>query len=220
MAGEWSVSAILSRTEHQFDDLTSLTQADDFFAQQLDLIVDTANPHVLQTHGCRALRSAQLWTVNASALADVHLYNALEEAGKAANHRLRVLTGAIAGLDGVATFSVDPEATVTAVIEVAPSAEPRKTLFRGTAEEAAAHFPDSVNVGVAAALAGPGTERMQIEVVRPHNSDGRKLKLTARGAYGEFESISQPRVVPREIHTVAASIIAALRREDRTIWVG
>ena len=219
-AGLWSLAAVLARSVRQVGDLQTTTNPETFFAQPADLIIDLAGPGALASFGERMLATAECWTVNAAALADVTLVERLHTAGRQNGHRLRVLTGAIGGLDGVAVASIDDDAEVLVSIDIAPSEQPRECLYSGTAAGAAKRYPEQVNVAVAAALAGPGIKKTSVEVHRPNLAEGREMRLSARGDHGTFKSVSAPRVVPGKIHTVASCVIAALRERDKTIWVG
>ena len=84
----------------------------------LDLIVEAAGPAALAEHGARALAVADVWTVSGAALADPRLYEELEAAGRRSGHRLRLLSGAIAGLDGIAMAFADPDATLKLEVDL------------------------------------------------------------------------------------------------------
>ncbi len=220
-AGEWSLLAVLTQTERELDGLVSLTDADSFFKNDFDLIIDAASPVSMSLYGERALSVANLWTVNAAALADNELFSLLEDSGRKNGNRLRVLSGAIAGLDGLAAISVDEDAQVLATVDVAPSTEGRKTLFKGSVREGGKLFPESVNVAVATGLAGTGLDNVQIEVIQPDSGEDRNLSIEAKSQYGQLEVKAIPAVRPdKGIHMVAACLIAALRQEDEVIWVG
>lgn len=180
------------------------------------MIVEAAGPQALAEHGARALAIADVWTVSGAALADTVLFEELESTGRKAGHRLRIVAGAIAGLDGVSAAAVDPAMELTLQIEFPP--DHPFSSFNGTVREAAQHFPDSVNVAVAAALAGPGLDRAQIEV---RNSRGprHRLALSAQSRFGSLGAWTEPRFEPGT-HPVAACLIAALRRELQTVWAG
>ncbi len=219
-AGANTITHVLSRTAQSIDGLVTTTDAEAFLATPFDLVIDAATGHWLAEHGEQALRNTDVWTVNAGVLCDHDIRTRLEETGKQHGHRLRLLSGAIAGLDGVATACVDSAAQVVSSIDIASSEEPRTTLFEGSAVEASRQFPDSVNVAVAAAIGGPGLDKMTVKVMRPHVSEDRELSLSIESKFGEFEAVSRPRVVPGQVHTVSACIVAALLREDQVIWVG
>ncbi len=219
-AGQNELVAILSRKPRGFGNLQSLTDVSSFLAESFDLIIDTATPENFAAIGVQALTVADVWTVNATALADENLFKALEACGRANSHRLRIVHGAIAGLDGVSTLAVDPEAHIELRVDVAPSAEGRKTLFKGSVRGAAPLFPDSVNVALATGLCGTGLDNTQIEVVQPAEGEMRTLSLKGESRYGQLELSAMPAVRPDlAIHSVTASIIAALRRDEEVIWV-
>ena len=192
--------------------------APNFFDAQYDLIIEAAGPAALAMHGVRALECADVWTVSGSALADSRLFDALEEAGERSGHRLRLVAGAIAGLDAVAAGAVDPQAELRLELDLPPGEASSGVPFSGSVREAAARFPGNVNVAVAAALAGPGLDHTRVEVTRPAGPRHR-LALTIQSRFGTTATSSEPRVAPGT-HPVAACLIAELQRELRTIWAG
>jgi aspartate dehydrogenase len=217
----FSLLSVLTQNLRQLENIETVVDPDAFFDQQFDLIIDTAGPSSMIEHGARALRNADLWTVNAAALADAGLYNQLEATGREYGNRLRVLSGAIAGLDGVATLSIDGDAEVLTTVDVMPSEKGRGTLFKGGVREAAKLFPESINVAVATALASTAIDDVQIEVVQPDLKGPRSLTIKAQSQYGYLEVKTIPNVIPdKGIHTVAACIVAALRQENKVIWIG
>jgi aspartate dehydrogenase len=214
----WQLVAVLTRSPRQIEGVPTTTDAADFFARGCDLIVETAGPPALALHGCEALARADVWTVSAAALADEELLARIGDAAGQSGHRLRLLHGAIAGLDGVAAACVDPAAVLELQIDLPPGGGPPGVVFSGTVREAARLFPNSVNVAVTAALAGPGLDKTRIEVSHPDPAIPQRLALRAISVYGMCEAETSPRVEPG-IHPVAASIIAALRNELKAVWV-
>lgn len=220
-AGEWALAGVLANTGRCLEGVMVTTDVEAFFSGGLDLIVDTAGPDALRQHGVRALEIADLWTVSGTALAEPKFHDALESTGRRAGHRLRLLSGGIAGLDGVAAASIDQNAVVKMVVATTPTGEDRTQLFQGTAREAAKRYPNHANVVVATALAGPGLDAVSVQVIRPAATEGQTLSLTAQSVFGHFMVHVEANVVPENgFHTVAASIIASLRRESTILWAG
>lgn len=215
----WQVAGVLVRTPRGTACAGWTTEADAFFAQPYDLILETAGPQALARHGTRALAASDVWSVSAAALADADLHAALATAGHAAGHRLRLVSGAIAGLDGVAMAAVDPQADLQLDIDLPPGPEPAGAVFAGPVREGALRFPNQLNVAVAAALAGPGLDRARLVVRRPGPVPAHRLALHAAGRFGTVEAAVVPRVGPG-VHPVAASLIANLRRELQVVWAG
>ncbi|MDB5820490.1 MAG: hypothetical protein JWQ11_4130 [Rhizobacter sp.] len=199
--------------------LTILDDTDDFFAHPLDLVIEAAGPGALALHGTRALAVADVWTISAAALVDDELSRRLQSVAEQHGHRLRILHGAIGGLDGVSAVSVDPAATLELTIELPPNGDPSGPVFNGTVRDAARRYPNHVNVAAAAALAGHGLDATRIRIDRAAPGRMQRLSLHAESRYGSLIATTQPRVGPG-IHPVAASIIAALRRETAWLWVG
>lgn len=220
-AGDYTLGAVLTRNQQQLDHILTIVDPDVFFSQSFDLVIDTGGPTSMAQHAGRILETSDLWTVNAAALADPTLYELLESTGERFGNRLRVLSGAIAGLDGVATLSIDGDAVISTTVDVAPNIEGRKSLFKGSVREAAKLFPDSVNVAFATGLAASAVDKVQVEVIQPAEDEARTLGIKVTSQYGHCEVLTIPNVIPpEEIHTVAACIIAALRKENLVIWVG
>lgn len=221
-AGElpgWTVGGVLARHAHAFGGLRSTGDIDAFLAGGYDLIIEAAGPAALAEHGVRALETADVWSVSAAALADARLAAALDAAGRRTGHRLRLLPGAMAGLDGVSMACVDPQATLQLDVDLMPGPGPRASVFEGTVREAAVRFPDSVNVAAAAALAGPGMDVARIAVSHPGPVAQHRLALTCTSRYGTVRASVEPQVGPG-VHPVSASLIAALHRLSKVIWVG
>ena len=220
-AGEYQLEAVLNRSGESSGITSPVTDADSFFASEMDLVIEAAGGDALARYGERALAVADVWTVSAAALANADLFSRLETTGSASGRRLRVLCGAIAGLDGLSAIALDPQARVECFVDVMPSENGRKTLFSGTARETAQKFPESTNVVAASALAGAGFDHTTTEVIQPGVGEGRSMGFHAKSLYGELEVKSSPAVIPpKKIHTVAANIISCLRKESQVIWAG
>lgn len=214
----WEVCSVLVRADASRDALFT-TELGSFIGTQPDLVVEVAGPAALASVGEAVLRCADLWTTSGAALADEALLLRLQAAGRSSGHRLRVLPGAIAGLDGVAAAAAAADATVRLDVELLPGPAAAEQRFSGTVREAARRFPNAVNVAVAAALAGTGLDATHIEVRHPGPVPRNRLVLHARSAAGTLHVEVQPEL-GSGVHPVACSVIAALHRELQVVWVG
>jgi len=215
----WELCSVLVRRAEAGRGPLFTSELEAFIATRPSLVVEVAGPPVLAAVGEPALRCADLWTTSAAALADEALLQRLEAIGRACGHRLRVLPGAFAGLDGVAAAAAAPGSTLALDIELLPGPAPAGERFSGSVREAARRFPNAVNVAVAAALAGPGLDATHIEVRHPGPVARNRLALHAEGAAGTLHVEVQPEL-GQGVHPVACSVIAALRREMQVVWVG
>lgn len=214
----WRLTAVLARHAREVDGIEVGADADAFFAPPLDLIVDAAGPAALREHGMRALQVADVWTVGAAALADAALATALAAGAERSGHRLRLVSGALVGLDGIAMTAVSDAATLRIEI-VAPRPRVAATPieFEGSVREAARRFPDELNVAVAAAWAGPGLDRSVVSLRQADARVDHRLAARAQGAGGRVTASLR---VGGEVHPVAACLIADLRREAQAVWAG
>jgi aspartate dehydrogenase len=213
----WTVAGVLAREMRHDGDTHVGSDPDTFFADDYDLIVEAAGPDALAAHGVRAISTADVWTTSGAALCDETLLEAITEAGARHRHRMRVLGGALAGLDGVVSASVDPAAVVRVSISSPNDGDPID--FSGSAREAGIRFPNEVNVSAAVGLGGPGLDATTVDIRRDPSLQRHEISVVAKSRYGEHIVTSRP-VIPAGSHPVAACVIAALRSEDRVLWVG
>ena len=222
-AGSHSLAAVLARTPRDLDGFPVTESAEKFFAGRYDLIIEAGGPDAFRALVPAALQRCEVWAVSPIPLADPELEREIRAISAATGHPLRIAPGAIAAFDGIATAMAGGLERLDVFIDLGAgdAAEP-ELLFEGTAREVGLRFPEGVNVVIAAALAGPGLDATHVRVMRPpRGSAGRTMGFTVRSRAGVFELTSRPRVVAAEdIHTVAASLIAMLRRETAGIVVG
>lgn len=216
-AGRNEIVAILTRGRDAPASARFHVAADPFLAVPVDLYLDCAGPQALAEHGEALLARADVWTVSGAALVDAGLRARLEATGQAAGRRLRILAGAIGGLEALAAFAIRGVDAAALSIEA-----PEIKAATDMSLAAAARFmPDGVNVAAAAAAAAGSWDDLRVRL-RPAGAAGdRVLSLDMRGPLGAFAATLRPETDPaRGLHIVAASLIAALRREDETIQVG
>nr|MBA3478142.1 DUF108 domain-containing protein [Lautropia sp.] len=158
----WTLTGVFARESRDLGVVRATADLEQFLGQSPDLILEAAGPAALASIGVRALSVADVWTVSGAALADDRLYRELDSAGSSSGHRLRLVPGALAGLDGVAMAFFDPHAKLRIDIDLRPGEGGTGRIFSGTARQAAVQFPDGVNVAAAAALAGPGMDDTRV----------------------------------------------------------
>ena len=97
-----------------------------------------------------------------------------------------------------------------------------KRVFAGTAREAAAGFPENVNVAAALSLAGIGPDRTTIEIwADPAVARNcHFIEVEAEAARFSFTIENVPSENPRTGRIVALSVIATLRRLNAPLRVG
>jgi aspartate dehydrogenase len=222
-AGTHSLATVLARTPRDLDGFPVIDSPDAFFASGHDVIIEAGGPAAFRALVPAALERCEVWAVSPLPLADPVLEREIRGIAAATGHALRIVPGAMAAFDGIATAMAGGFERLEVFIDVGvgDASEP-ELLFEGTAREVGLRFPEHVNVVIAAALAGPGLDLTHVRVMRPPRGNaGRTMGFTVCSHAGVFELMSRPRVVRAEdIHPVAASLIAMLRRETAGIVIG
>jgi aspartate dehydrogenase len=97
-----------------------------------------------------------------------------------------------------------------------------RQVFAGTAREAAAGFPENVNVAAALALAGIGPDRTTIEIWADPGvvRNCHFIEVEAEAARFSFTIENVPSENPKTGRIVALSVIAALRKLNAPLRVG
>jgi aspartate dehydrogenase len=215
-AGDWRIAAILVRQRVEGRGEID-TDPERFFARPVDLYLETAGPQALAELGAAALARADVWSVSGAALADEALRTRLLAVGIECGHRLRLVSGAVGGLDALRALACD----AGAAIELELTAPEDGAAMSGSAREMATRLPNGTNLAVAAAIASIGLDHIWVRIDPDPDRRRHAIRLSARSAYGAFTSTLTPHTDrARGVHVVAASLIGALRQADQVIWAG
>lgn len=207
------------------------------FPRYADLAVECAPAEVLESICAPMLTAGRtVMVLSAGALLRrPHLMDLARRHGG----RIIVPTGGLLGLDAVAAAAEGVIHSVRMITRKPPRGlagapylvrngiavdglKEAKRVFAGTAREAAAGFPENVNVAAALSLAGIGPDRTTIEiwadpaVVR----NCHVIEVEAEAARFSFSIENVPSENPRTGRIVALSVIATLRKLHTPLRVG
>ncbi|OYW68881.1 MAG: hypothetical protein B7Z40_01065 [Bosea sp. 12-68-7] len=194
-----------------------------------DLVIEAAGHGAVRESvpGCLALGLPVLIS-SIGALHDETFFAALVATARDGGGRLLLASGALGGLDYVRAVrhakqlelryqSRKPPAAWSGELRALghdPAALSRPvTLFSGTAREAAALYPQNLNVAAALALAGPGFEATGVDVVCDPAATGNTHVVTVSSEFGTMalEIANQPSPTnPKSSWIVAQAILAAV----------
>jgi aspartate dehydrogenase len=156
------------------------------------------------------------------------------------NCKVYLPSGAICGLDGVKSASVEGIESV----EITSIKNPRslegqphlienninidgltapKIVFEGNAKDAVKGFPKSVNVAVGLSLAGIGVEKTRVTVIADPNATRTKHEIKVVGDFGELHTSVNNLLHPsnpRTSYLAALSGIRTLRKITEPIQIG
>lgn len=186
-----------------------------------DVVVEAAGHEVVRCHGRPLLESGcDFVCVSVGALADPGLRRQLEQAAKSGGARLVVPSGAVGALDllraaargGLEDVFVEQRKPPIALLPDEPEISYSRELFAGSAADAAALFPTTMNIVAAVALAGIGFERTRCRVVADPDVSGARVLVRAQGAFGRLDLSMDlaPSSNPQTSAITAMSVAATL----------
>lgn len=225
-AGAAELGGILVRSERSDAERTTLlpsspecvtTAADEFFAADWGLCIEAAGQPAVLEHGKRCLGLGRDFMVTSiGALTDAALYDELAAVAQASGSRLILCTGSMPGVDwmgaaamaGCGAVSVTQTKPPKAWLGTPAEAEnpdlleltELRTLFEGSAREAASLYPKNANVTAMLALATAGLDATVAKLVADPAASGNLVHLSFEGPAGKISVDVQ---AVRCIHTPA-----------------
>lgn len=163
-----------------------------------DVVIECAGQAALRECAVRVLAAgSHLVAASVGALADEAFLQGVLAACKAGGAELRIPSGAMVGIDGLAAAretgldrvtyrgTMPPHALKN--FESAGGITARTMVFDGNAREAAARFPKNANLTATIALAGIGFEQTRVELYVDPQASANVHELAASGAFGAFD---------------------------------
>ncbi len=180
-----------------------LASEDQLRALQPDLVVEAAGRAAILQWAPAALAAAPaVILASTSALADDGMLARLAALADRHGSRIDIPSGAIGGLDALASAAVlglddvvhqivkPPRAwtgtPAERLLDLARMSE-RAVFFSGTARQAAADYPQNANATVVTALAGIGMDRTRVELIADPAATLNGHRITASGPFGRME---------------------------------
>lgn len=192
-----------------------------------DLVLECAGHAALAEHGVPALRRGwRLAVVSVGALADAALYRQLRHAACEGAAVLQLLSGAVAGMDGLAAAREAGLDEVTYISRKSPnswrgsaaeqmidldSVSETTVFFEGNAGEAARTFPANANVAATIALNGMGMETTRVVLMVDPHTRRNTHRIHARGAFGEMTIELAAHPLPGNPKTSMLAALSAVR---------
>jgi len=176
----------------------------DLLALHPDLFVECASQPVFAALAPQVLRAGHdLLAVSIGALADRITHAAIQRAAQEGNARLCIPAGALAGIDALAAGKQVGIARVCYVRHAPPATWVRagvisaaegaaltacKTVFEGSARDAAKRFPKNANVAATIALAGIGFDATRVRLIADPAGTQNVHAIEADGAFGKLHA--------------------------------
>ena len=188
-------------THARVDSLSDDLQAESFeqfLEMGHDVIVECAGQAALKQYGLAVLKSgAHLVTASVGSLVDDELRNGLLKAASESGVSVRLPSGAMVGIDGLAAArhvgiesavyrgTMHPDALRNYESDAAIAG--RTKIYVGTARDAVARFPKNANLTGTIALAGIGFDRTKVELYLDPALTANMHELEVHGDFGHFQ---------------------------------
>lgn len=192
------------------------TDVADFLALKPGIVVELGGPGALRAHAASILAQADLWTVAGAALADAGFERALTQVARQSGHRLRLVSGAIAGLDALSAAATVPGARVSVDASCEGLDDAAAPEFEGSAREVLERF-HGVNVLAAIAFAGVGLDATHIRYHSHRPGTNRKFTIHVESDLGRYRIVACPVSTDRDGTAIVVSSIVAALRQSRLV---
>jgi aspartate dehydrogenase len=234
-AGDYRLTAVLDASAAKADALAGETGAlrctdvAELLGTRPAYVIEAATGSVLQEVAVACLRVADLVVLSTGALANDRFRDTVERVAEEHGRKIHVASGALGGFDLAQAARAAGALQVTMrkqkpprALDGAPSLRGRtlsddeeQEVFRGTARQAIAAFPQNVNVAVALSLAGTGLDDTTVTVASKPGATRNRHIVELEGAFGaarlEIEARPSPDN-PKSSLLAAYSVLALLRK--------
>ena len=201
----------------------------DELIEKSDIVFEAASQEAVKQYGKQILKKGKdLIIMSIGVLFDDSFKTELEKTAKNMNCKIYLPSGAVCGIDGILSASIDTIDRVTLVTTKPPKALEKKifkrtVIFEGSAREAVKKFPKNINVAANLSIAGIGFDETEVRIVVDPVATRNSHKILAHGKFGrlraEVENMPNPNN-PGSSYLASLSAIATLKRILNPIQIG
>ena len=164
------------------------------FLKNVDVVFEAASQKAVNEYAEEILRSGKdLILMSVGGLFDNRFRRRIIDTARKNKCKIYIPSGAVCGIDGIISGSVDIIDEVTLVTTKPPSSLGKKTdkrmiVFEGNAREAIKKFPMNINVAASLSLAGVGFDKTKVEIVADPVATRISHKILAHGKFGRLRA--------------------------------
>lgn len=215
-----------------------ITNPDELSRFKLDVVAEAAGRESVVPWGVASVSNGVDFIVSsASAFAEPAALESLREHARTNDAQVHIQTGALGGIDALASARLMGIDEVEHRIVKPPKAwkdtpaeqlceldalEAPATFFSGTASETASAFPKNANVAMTTALAGIGPDATVISLVADPTASTNRHEIHAHGAFGTLDVAIANNALPANPKTsamAALSLARALQNQTTPITI-
>ena len=199
------------------------------FLRDVDIVFEAASQQAVEEYAELIISSGKdLVIMSVGSLLDSKFKNKIEKIAREKKSKIHLPSGAVCGIDGILSASVDSIDEVTLVTTKPPASlgkkiDTRMVLYDGNAREAVKSFPVNLNVAASLSLAGIGFDKTRVRIVTDPVATRINHKILAHGKFGrlraEVENMPNPNN-PKSSYMASLSAIATLKRIISPIQIG
>jgi aspartate dehydrogenase len=199
------------------------------FLKDVDIVFEAASQQAVEEYAELVINAGKdLVIMSVGSLLDSKFKSKLEKNAREKKCKIHLPAGAVCGIDGVLSASVDSIDEVTLVTTKPPASlgrdiDIRKVLYDGDARDAVKNFPMNLNVAASLSLAGIGFDKTKVRIVADPVATRINHKILAHGKFGrlraEVENMPNPNN-PKSSYMASLSAIATLKRIINPIQIG
>jgi len=199
------------------------------FINEVEVVFEAASQGAVEEYAEEILNAGKDFVImSVGSLLDEEFRTKIEQVAKQKHCKIYLPSGAVCGIDGVLSASVDFIDEVTLVTTKPPESlgkkvDKRTIVFEGNAREAVKKFPMNINVAASLSIAGVGFDRTKVEIVADPVVTRISHKILAHGKFGrlraEVENMPNPNN-SKTSYMASLSAIATLKRIINPIQIG
>jgi aspartate dehydrogenase len=199
------------------------------FVNDIDVVFECASQNAVKEYAEFILSNGKdLIVMSTGILFDDSFREKLENIANKNQCKIYIPSGAVCGIDGILSASLDIINEVTLVTTKPPSSfdkkyNKREVLFEGSARDAVKKYPQNINVAASLSLAGVGFDNTYVKIVVDPVVTRISHKILAHGKFGrlraEVENMHNP-INPKSSYMASLSAIATLKKLINPIQIG
>ena len=199
------------------------------FLDDVDVVFEAASQKAVTQYAEIILKAKKdIIIMTIGSLFDDDFKDKLEKIARENKCKIYLPSGAVCGIDGVLSASIDKIDEVTLVTTKPPKAlgkkiDKRTVVFEGSARDAVKEFPRNINVAANLSIAGIGFDNTKVEIVADPVVKRNSHKILAHGKFGRLRAIVENMPNPNNpgsSYMASLSAIATLKRIINPIQIG